>query len=86
VVNPTSKTDTLLVASAGGTSLVSAVEAVTTAVEANVHRSVQVVDVVPLQKGDGHGLTGFYPSTSTVDSGPKMSCRSPRNVIVVRDL
>jgi Protein of unknown function (DUF3533) len=60
VVNPTSKTDTLLVASAGGTSLVSAVEAVTTAVEANVHRNVQVVDVVPLQKGDGHGLTGFY--------------------------
>ena len=60
VVNPTSKTDALLVASAGGTSLVSAVEAVTTGVEANVHRSVQVVDVVPLQKGDGHGLTGFY--------------------------
>jgi len=60
VVNPTSRTDTLLVASAGGTSLVSAVQAVTTAVEANVHRSVQLVDVVPLQKGDGHGLTGFY--------------------------
>jgi hypothetical protein len=60
VVNPTSTTDTLLVASAAGSSLLTSVEAVATAAEAQVHRSVTVVDVVPLQKGDGHGLTGFY--------------------------
>jgi hypothetical protein len=60
VVNTTSSTDTLLVASAAGSSLLSSVEAVATAAEAQLHRSVTVVDVVPLQKGDGHGLTGFY--------------------------
>jgi hypothetical protein len=60
VVDTTSSTDTLLVASAAGSSLLSSVETVATAAEAQLHRSVTVVDVVPLQKGDGHGLTGFY--------------------------
>jgi hypothetical protein len=60
IVNPTSSTDTLLVASAAGSSLLASVEAVATAAETQLHRSVTVVDVVPLQKGDGHGLTGFY--------------------------
>jgi hypothetical protein len=60
IVNPTSKTDTLLVASAAGSALLTSVEAVATAAETQLHRSVTVIDVVPLQKGDGHGLTGFY--------------------------
>jgi hypothetical protein len=60
VVNPTATTDTLLVASAAGSSLLTSVETVASAAEAQLHRSVTVVDVVPLQKGDGHGLTGFY--------------------------
>ena len=60
VVNPAARTDTLLVASASGTSQTSAVEQVIRAAEASQHRSVTVTDLVPLQHGDGHGLTGFY--------------------------
>ena len=60
VVSPTSKTDTLLVASADGSSIVTAVEVVIKDAESAQHRSVVVVDVVPLQAGDGRGLTGFY--------------------------
>jgi hypothetical protein len=60
LITPTSKTDTLLVASADGISISTAVEEVITAAESTLHRQVKVVDVVPLQAGDGHGLTGFY--------------------------
>jgi hypothetical protein len=60
VINPTSKTDTLFVASADGVSISSAVEEVITVAESTLHRHVTVTDVVPLQAGDGHGLTGFY--------------------------
>lgn len=60
VVNPAARTDTLLVASASGTSETSAVEQVVTAAEASQHRSLIVTDIVPLQHGDGRGLTGFY--------------------------
>jgi hypothetical protein len=60
VVSTTSKTDTLLVASADGTSIVTAVEEVIKEAESTLHRHVAVVDVVPLQAGDGRGLTGFY--------------------------
>ena len=60
VVNPSGSTDRLLVASAAGTSEVSAVEQVITTLEARQHRSAAVSDLVPLQSGDGRGLTGFY--------------------------
>lgn len=60
VVDPSARTDTLLVASAGGASQATAVEQVVAAAEASMHRSTTVVDIVPLQKGDGRGLTGFY--------------------------
>jgi hypothetical protein len=60
IVNPAGTTDTLLVASAGGTAQATAIEQVITSAEAHQHRSVTVTDVVPLQAGDGHGLTGFY--------------------------
>jgi len=60
VVNPAARTDRLLVASAVGTSETTAVEQVIRAAEASQHRSVTVTDLVPLQRGDGHGLTGFY--------------------------
>jgi len=60
VINPAARTDTLLVASAGGSSEASAAEQVITAAEASAHRSVTVTDIVPLQRGDGRGLTGFY--------------------------
>jgi hypothetical protein len=60
VVNSTSSTDTLLVASGEGASVATAVETVITEAESSQHRHVSVVDVVPLQAGDGRGLTGFY--------------------------
>jgi hypothetical protein len=69
VIHPSSKTDTLLVASADGSSIVTAVEEVITDAEATLHRSVAVVDVVPLQAGDGRGLTGFYLVTGWIVGG-----------------
>jgi hypothetical protein len=60
VISTTSKTDTLLVASAGGISVETAVKQIITEAESRLHRGVTVVDVVPLQPGDGQGLTGFY--------------------------
>jgi hypothetical protein len=60
LVDLSGKTDTLLVASGGGPAVVTAVEAVTTEVEASQHRTATVQDIVPLQSGDGRGLTGFY--------------------------
>jgi len=59
VINLTAKRDTLLIASADGSSVASAAEQVITAAEASQHRSVAVTDIVPLQRGDSHGLTGF---------------------------
>jgi hypothetical protein len=60
IVNPNSTTDTLLVASGGGYSLTDAVEQIAEAADASEHRTVAVEDLVPLQAGDAHGLTGFY--------------------------
>jgi len=60
VINPAAKTDTLLIATADGSSVASAAEEVITAAEASQHRSVAVTDIVPLQRGDYHGLAGFY--------------------------
>lgn len=60
IFDPSGKTDELLVATGGGTSLASAVQDVVQQVDAQQHRSVKVTDVVPLQAGDGRGLTGFY--------------------------
>ncbi|SOD71021.1 uncharacterized protein DUF3533 [Jatrophihabitans sp. GAS493] len=60
IVDPTGKQDRLLIASGGGTSVASAVEQVVQQAEASQQRTVAVEDVVPLQSGDGRGLTGFY--------------------------
>ncbi|GAA1821964.1 DUF3533 domain-containing protein [Planosporangium flavigriseum] len=60
VVDPASNTDTLLIATGGGTSVANAVEQIVRATETNRHRALKVDDVVPLQSGDGRGLTGFY--------------------------
>jgi hypothetical protein len=60
IVDPQGSVDTLLVASAGGTSLSTAVQAVITQADAAQQRTVSVTDVVPLESGDGRGLTGFY--------------------------
>lgn len=60
VVDPAGSTDRLLVASASGVPLVTAVQRVVEAVDAGQQRTVTVQDVVPVQGGDGRGLTGFY--------------------------
>jgi hypothetical protein len=60
VVNGAGRNDRLLVASAGGVSAADAVEQVLEQAEAREHRSVAVTDLVPLQSGDGRGLSGFY--------------------------
>jgi hypothetical protein len=60
LVDPAGTRDTVLVASGGGASLVTAVEQVTGQVERQQGRTATVTDVVPLQAGDARGLTGFY--------------------------
>lgn len=60
VVDPTGTQDRLLVASAGGTSVSGAVEQIFDRVAQSENRTVTVDDVVPLESGDGRGLSGFY--------------------------
>jgi hypothetical protein len=60
VVDPQGSTDKLLIASAGGTSLSTALESVVTEADAAQQRKISLGDVVALQPGDGRGLTGFY--------------------------
>jgi hypothetical protein len=60
VIDPSSTTDTVYLASGGGASLATAVQDVLQTAEASQHRNTRVVDLVPLQPGDGRGLTGFY--------------------------
>ncbi|KQX11364.1 hypothetical protein ASC82_21100 [Streptomyces sp. Root431] len=60
VVDPTGRTDTLLVASGGGTVLSSALEAIFTKVEATQQRTVRTVDVAPASAEDFDGLSAFY--------------------------
>jgi hypothetical protein len=60
IVDPETKKDTLLVASAGGGSVATAVEQVIHGVEVSQQRTVAVTDAVRLQSGDARGLTGFY--------------------------
>lgn len=60
IISPTGGEDTLLVSSGGGSSVVTAVTAVIEQADATQQRTVTVTDIVPLQRGDGRGLTGFY--------------------------
>lgn len=60
VVDTSGTADQLLTASGGGSSVVSAVEAVFAQVEQAQNRTLTTQDIVPLQSGDARGLTGFY--------------------------
>ncbi|HWE88682.1 MAG TPA: ABC transporter permease [Pseudonocardiaceae bacterium] len=53
-------TDTLLVASGGGSAVSTAVQSIVTQAEAAQRRNLSVQDVVPEQAGDARGLSGFY--------------------------
>lgn len=55
-----SQMDTLLVASAAGSSVSTALEAVTQAVDQSQGRTSTVIDVVPAGRGDARGLSAFY--------------------------
>ncbi|MFE6814930.1 DUF3533 domain-containing protein [Streptomyces sp. NPDC057677] len=60
IVDPAGRTDTLLVASGGGTVLSSALETILTRVEATQQRTVRTVDVAPASPEDFDGLSAFY--------------------------
>ncbi|MEV6471146.1 DUF3533 domain-containing protein [Streptomyces sp. NPDC051657] len=60
IVSPEGRTDTLLVASGGGTVLSGALEQILTRVEASQQRTVRTVDVAPASPDDFDGLSSFY--------------------------
>ncbi|MFE1752287.1 DUF3533 domain-containing protein [Streptomyces anandii] len=60
LVDPAGTTDTLLVASGGGTVLATTLENLLTAVERAENRTVRTVDVAPASAGDFDGLSSFY--------------------------
>lgn len=60
IVNPVGTTDRLLYAAGGGDAVATTVQEVAGQVEARYHRRIVATDLVPLQPGDGRGLSGFY--------------------------
>ncbi|MFD7325139.1 DUF3533 domain-containing protein [Streptomyces sp. NPDC059875] len=60
VVNPAGTTDTLLVASGGGTVLSSALDTLFTRIEGANQRTIRTVDVAPASPQDFDGLSAFY--------------------------
>ncbi|MEV7886790.1 DUF3533 domain-containing protein [Streptomyces sp. NPDC002817] len=60
VIDPAGTTDTLLVASGGGTVLATTLEKYLTALEAPQKRSIKTVDVAPASPQDFDGLSAFY--------------------------
>ncbi|WP_424919651.1 DUF3533 domain-containing protein [Streptomyces sp. wa1064] len=60
IVSPEGRTDTLLVASGGGTALATSLERILTEVDASQQRSVRTVDVAPASREDFNGLSSFY--------------------------
>jgi hypothetical protein len=60
VVNPSGTSDSLLLASGGGTAVATAVEQLFTIAAQQHGRTVTVQDLVPLDPGDARGLSGFY--------------------------
>ncbi|WP_055698389.1 MULTISPECIES: hypothetical protein [Streptomyces] len=60
VVDPQGTTDTLLVASGGGTALSRTLVELTAKVEGAEKRAVKTVDVAPASKQDFNGLSSFY--------------------------
>ncbi|CAL9624553.1 hypothetical protein SUDANB105_05921 [Streptomyces sp. enrichment culture] len=60
VLNPHGTTDTLLVASGGGTVLATSLATLTTTLEKAEGRTVRTVDVAPASPDDFDGLSSFY--------------------------
>ncbi|GGM01884.1 membrane protein [Streptomyces fumigatiscleroticus] len=60
LVHPSGTTDTLLVASGGGTVLATTLETLTTTLEKSEGRALRTVDVAPASGRDFDGLSSFY--------------------------
>ncbi|WP_265691248.1 trypsin-like peptidase domain-containing protein [Streptomyces griseolus] len=60
IVDPQGTTDTLLVASGGGTVLANTLVKIIERAEAPQHRTVRTVDVAPASPDDFNGLSSFY--------------------------
>ncbi|MHC3475060.1 ABC-2 transporter permease [Streptomyces sp. 7R007] len=60
VIHPARTTDTLLVASGGGTALATTLEKYLTTLEASQQRTIRTVDVAPASSQDFDGLSSFY--------------------------
>ncbi|MFF2508574.1 DUF3533 domain-containing protein [Streptomyces sp. NPDC058067] len=60
VIDPRGTTDTLLVASGGGTVLSATLNGLVTTLEAAQHRTVRTVDLAPASSQDFDGLSSFY--------------------------
>lgn len=60
IVSPTGTTDTVLVASGGGTVLADSLTRIMEKVDATQHRTVRTVDVAPASPDDFDGLSSFY--------------------------
>ncbi|NEA55826.1 DUF3533 domain-containing protein [Streptomyces sp. SID13666] len=60
LINPAGKTDSLLVASAGGPSVSQTAAQIAQSVEKTQHRQVTVTDIKAPNKEDGRGLSSFY--------------------------
>ena len=69
IVDATGPQDTLTVASAGGSSIATALTTAFQQVDATQGRTITVQDVLPPQSGDGRGLTGFYLVTGWLVGG-----------------
>jgi hypothetical protein len=60
VIDPRGTTDTLLVATGGGTVLATTLETITATLERTEQRAVRTVDVAPASSEDFDGLSSFY--------------------------
>jgi hypothetical protein len=60
VVNPTGTTDTLLVASGGGTAMADTLTRIITEVDRTQQRTVRTVDLAPASGQDFNGISSFY--------------------------
>ncbi|MEZ7004716.1 DUF3533 domain-containing protein [Streptomyces sp. AD55] len=60
ITDPAGRTDTLLVASGGGTVLATTLKGIVTGLEASEGRTVRTVDVAPASPDDFNGLSSFY--------------------------
>ncbi|MFE0319958.1 DUF3533 domain-containing protein, partial [Streptomyces albogriseolus] len=74
VVDPEGTTDTLLVATGGGTALATALERLFTEVERDERRTLRVEDVAPASAQDANGLSSFYVVVGWCVGGDMWAC------------